>query len=265
MIHLKLSRELHLRVSDYYIKTHKFLIRNEEWESFKHIIPPSLTSEINTCVYKDLLTVHSLFNQYRKISLQIVSKLNHMFLTPFKNLMNAGDESDNFYLIVMGEFEVCVEGLDSIVHSVRTLGPSDYCGEIGLLYGIKRTATIKVLDYSAVGFLGKTDFLDIFQDNKSLGKRLKEKVSLYEDPFKTEIRSRMKKLVYLKGQDDIQIDQLIYSMEEKIFDAKTVIFEENARATQIYFITQGSLGLFIDIQDFDLMKQTDFKLSLIHI
>jgi CRP-like cAMP-binding protein len=53
-----------------------------------------------------------------------------------------GDHPDDFFAIVSGAFDVLVTGADGTTERVASLGRGDGFGEIGLLQGIPRTATV---------------------------------------------------------------------------------------------------------------------------
>jgi hypothetical protein len=53
-----------------------------------------------------------------------------------------GDHPDDFYAVVSGRFEVWKAGPEGVASLVSSLGPGDGFGEIGLLQGVPRTATV---------------------------------------------------------------------------------------------------------------------------
>ena len=57
-------------------------------------------------------------------------------------LIHQGDEPDDFYVILEGEFEVTQTCPDRGVRSINRLGPGQGFGEIGLLGDVARTATV---------------------------------------------------------------------------------------------------------------------------
>ncbi|WP_344766348.1 MFS transporter [Aeromicrobium panaciterrae] len=65
-----------------------------------------------------------------------------------------GDASDRFYLIVTGEVEVTQQG-----RLLRTEGPSEFFGEIGLLRDVPRTATVKTTVDSEFLVIEREDLL----------------------------------------------------------------------------------------------------------
>jgi len=65
-------------------------------------------------------------------------------------LMRVGDPGDRFILIESGTVEVEADGVP-----LRTIGPGGYVGEIALLRGVKRTATVRATaDVTAFGLRG---------------------------------------------------------------------------------------------------------------
>ena len=69
-------------------------------------------------------------------------------------LMRAGDAGDRFILIDTGEVDVEIEG-----SPVRTIGPGGSCGEIALLRGIPRTATVRATTDVTAFALSGPDFI----------------------------------------------------------------------------------------------------------
>lgn len=87
---------------------------------------------------------------------ELAGSLEPLAFGPADELMRAGETGDRFILIDTGTVAVEAEGA-----SVRTIGPGGYCGEIALLRGIPRTATVRaVTDVTAFGLRGQ-DFITI--------------------------------------------------------------------------------------------------------
>jgi CRP-like cAMP-binding protein/cytochrome P450 len=61
-----------------------------------------------------------------------------------ETIIREGDAADFFYLLIDGEVEVSKRGSDRGKEIVARLGPGDYFGEVGILCGIPRTATVRV-------------------------------------------------------------------------------------------------------------------------
>ena len=69
-------------------------------------------------------------------------------------VMTAGDHADGFFVILSGRVEVTREGA-----LLRTEGPGEYVGEIGLLRDVPRTATVTATEDTVLLGLGRSDFL----------------------------------------------------------------------------------------------------------
>jgi CRP-like cAMP-binding protein len=79
-------------------------------------------------------------------------------------VVREGEAADDFFVVLEGELEVTAVGeVGSEPRMVNSLGPGDYFGEIGLLEGIPRTASVrsetpaKLYRIPGEEFLGATD------------------------------------------------------------------------------------------------------------
>ena len=151
------------------------------------IIPNSLLKEINLVLYKNILRFHKIFSHYPELVEETIREFAYSFLSPDTNLMETAQDSEFFCFIVTGHCAVWVEGTDSHEVKVRTLHSGEYCGEVGILYNVKRTARVTALDYCNAGKLGKTEFLGILRKYPALEKELKLQITKYNDPYKQQI------------------------------------------------------------------------------
>ena len=72
---------------------------------------------------------------------------------PGERVIRAGDPADALYLISKGEVEISIDGT-----RLKTQGPGDFFGEVGLLSGGRRSADVTALDYSRFAKLSGRDF-----------------------------------------------------------------------------------------------------------
>ena len=75
-------------------------------------------------------------------------------------VVREGEPADALWVIVDGEVSVSVGG-----GFVRTMGPRSYFGEIGLLRGIPRTATVRTNEATTLWRISGEDFLDAVHTN----------------------------------------------------------------------------------------------------
>ena len=66
--------------------------------------------------------------------------------------------ADALYVLVDGEVDVTARGEGSRARHLRTMGPRSYFGEIGLLRGVPRTATVRTTEPSTLLRISADDF-----------------------------------------------------------------------------------------------------------
>jgi CRP-like cAMP-binding protein len=111
-----------------------------------------------------------------------------------QKIISQGEKGDRFYLITLGKAKVVVD--DSIR---AVLGKGDYFGEVSLLRGNTRNATVQAIsDVSALA-LDKEIFLELVRKEPSVNERL-EKV--------LEVRPLVCQLTFLRGLSADQLARL---------------------------------------------------------
>ena len=86
-------------------------------------------------------------------------------------VVRQGDPADRFYVIDSGEMRV-TQVRDGDVHLLRELGPGDVFGEIGLLRGVPRTATVTASTPGVLYALDATAFGELVGSGPGLSSRL---------------------------------------------------------------------------------------------
>jgi len=81
-----------------------------------------------------------------------------------------GDEGDGFYLIYDGGVEVRKAGWDK---PVAKLGPGEFFGEMALLFGQPRTATVCALKTTKLFWLQTSDFKKVLRKHASVAKTIR--------------------------------------------------------------------------------------------
>jgi CRP-like cAMP-binding protein len=84
---------------------------------------------------------------------QILSKVNTITYQAGTVIIRQGDLADTFFILMEGEVEVLKEEPGGETRLLSRLGAGDYFGEIGLLQGVRRTATVRAISDAAVKVL----------------------------------------------------------------------------------------------------------------
>lgn len=95
---------------------------------------------------------------------QLARSLGEVRVAAGDVVVREGDESDLFFVLESGLVEVTQGG-----QVLRTEGPGEYFGEIGLLRDIARTATVTALEPSVLRTLTREDFLRAVSGHRDSG------------------------------------------------------------------------------------------------
>lgn len=90
---------------------------------------------------------------------QLARSLNEVRFVAGDVLVREGEEADRFFVVESGRVEVTQADPVRGDRVLRTEGPGEYFGEIGLLRDVPRTATITALEDTVVLTLARDDFL----------------------------------------------------------------------------------------------------------
>jgi CRP-like cAMP-binding protein len=90
----------------------------------------------------------------------LVPLIEQQQFAPGELLMSKGEAGDRVYLIDEGRVEVD----DENQHAIAELGPGEIVGEIALLTGEIRTATVKAIDDVSVWVIRKSEFDELLED-----------------------------------------------------------------------------------------------------
>ena len=83
-------------------------------------------------------------------------------------VIKQGDAADNFYVIADGSVEVTQTDDTGPTQVLRRMGPAEFFGEIGLLSGVPRTATVTVVEDSTLITLPGEAFLELVSGGSGL-------------------------------------------------------------------------------------------------
>jgi cytochrome P450/CRP-like cAMP-binding protein len=102
----------------------------------------------------------------REQLMEAASRLRHEEVPAGATIIREGDPADRFYLLTKGQVEVVKEQPGAEPKLVATLSPGEYFGEIGILQGVPRTATVRASSASAVevSSLDRETFIDVVSE-----------------------------------------------------------------------------------------------------
>lgn len=90
----------------------------------------------------------------------VAGHLREEWFSADEDIVTADTVSDRFYVVTAGRAKVLVKG-----RTVRTIGPGGFFGEMSLLDGSPRSATVRAETQVHTLWLGRLAFLGLLEDN----------------------------------------------------------------------------------------------------
>lgn len=98
---------------------------------------------------------------------ELLPLISRRELKPDEIIFRAGEEGDALYIVIRGKVEV-IEGGGQDCHSLAELGPGQAFGEMALLSGEPRTATIRAAGPVELLAIRREDFLRLMSEDSQL-------------------------------------------------------------------------------------------------
>jgi small-conductance mechanosensitive channel/CRP-like cAMP-binding protein len=92
---------------------------------------------------------------------QVANSLRPLLHETGRTIVRQGDEGDSLFLISRGRVGVWIGDTENEAQPVATLGRGQCFGEMSLLTGARRTATVRTVEDTELLVLGKAEFRDI--------------------------------------------------------------------------------------------------------
>ena len=195
----------------------------------------------------------------------IVSKLETKLTQPEDIIVRQYDETDDMFIVAKGECIVNIRDEENkVIKGHRVLGHSDYFGEISLLYGSVRTATVVSRKYSTLGMLSKAKFKEICTEFPEFSLALKNGIYKYKDRMKQFLKQSLKKVDYFKEVDDKLLHEVIYNMELKHCQEGEILQRPGDLARDLYFVQDGVIEVYADFDSHNFVVERLFRGSIIN-
>jgi CRP/FNR family cyclic AMP-dependent transcriptional regulator len=100
---------------------------------------------------------------------------HHMVTRSFKKntiIINEGDEASTFFIIITGAIKVFLSNEEGKEIIINAQGPGDHFGELALLDGAPRSASVITTEKSTIGVISKEDFHHVLSRNTDLALNL---------------------------------------------------------------------------------------------
>jgi CRP/FNR family cyclic AMP-dependent transcriptional regulator len=138
---------------------------------------------------------------------------HHMVTRSFKKntiIINEGDEASTFFIIITGAIKVFLSNEEGKEIIINAQGPGDHFGELALLDGAPRSASVITTEKSTIGVISKEDFHHVLSRNTDLAlnliRELTRRVRFLSDNVRTlalmDVYGRVAKVLLGMAQEE---------------------------------------------------------------
>jgi CRP-like cAMP-binding protein len=265
MKNLDIGTDVQQEVRDYFLFTQVTLDEQQELEKFLLMLSPSLKLEVIVHIFAKLMKKKLLAHQSKadQTIRFLVMKLVTVLSVPEDIFFRQDDESNDMYFIAKGECTVNVRDYKKREHkNFKILKPGDHFGEISLIYGCRRTATVASRNYSTLGKISKDLVLQIQSDNPGFLQHLMKMSYHYRDPNKKFITAAMKKIEFFNGISEAVTVEAMHSFRKSTYKAGTILFKQDQNADFMTIVYEGIVEFYTHFEGSEFVLERLYPGSL---
>ncbi|MEL4893961.1 mechanosensitive ion channel domain-containing protein [Crocosphaera sp. Alani8] len=148
---------------------------------------------------RDILKKNTYFSNLTPLELrQLIEMGYRKKLDKNKILFNEEDPGDSFYIILSGSVDVFVPTINK--HLV-TLRAGDIFGELALILGITRTASVKTLEKTRFFVIDKVRFKKLLQEQSNFAEVILEELSQHQEEL-TQRQKQLREMGLVSEEED---------------------------------------------------------------
>ncbi|NEO68762.1 cyclic nucleotide-binding domain-containing protein [Moorena sp. SIO3H5] len=174
------------------IETVEQTIEESNQQSFKVKTPRPLA-------LRDLLRQVDYFKNFTELELRQLIEIGYRKrLRPSEMLFHEGDPGDAFYIILAGSVEVFVERINKTLNSLQA---GQFFGELSLMLGVPRTASVRALEESLLFVISNKGFKQLLKDYPDLSEIIVQELGKHQEEL-AERQKQMRKMGLLDAAED---------------------------------------------------------------
>lgn len=162
---------------------------------------------------------------------EVIDAMSKKAVKNGETIIKQGDEGDYFYIVDSGSFEVFVARAEMEPLKVLEYGKDAAFGELALMYGAPRAATVIATSDSEVWALEAETF--------------KMMLITAENTKKREYEGFLEKVEILRDLTKYEMAQLSDMLESELFDAGETIITQGEQGNFFYIIEDGEAKAFV--------------------
>jgi hypothetical protein len=286
---IKLPEEIQNQVIEYLMHCQESPDVQQDIDKFFEILSPSLKNMILNHMYSKIISEIDVFNDSTDIEKGfIVNNLKTMLFLVDDEIIRQGDFGNRMYFISNGTVDVYLthekykkdikieENKEAEIESesefdendnvlmkneirINRLVSGSYFGEIALVTNLKRTATVKAVDYTTLAYLTRENFNDIQKEFPQVYLNFKNAIRNYTDKDFEFRRSMIKNTPYFRNLDSDIIDEIVYLLRPNRYDPGTTIIKFGDITDKIHYLKQGEINVTIPVKVGIGQSETHFE------
>ena len=148
---------------------------------------------------RDLLIQVAYFENFTNVELRKLIEIGYRKrLKPLDFLFHEGDPGDTFYIILSGSVEVFVEKINK---HLTTLKAGKFFGELALMLGIPRTASVRAIEDTILFAIHKKGFEKILHENPELAEVIVQELAKHQEEL-SERQNELRDLGLVDAEED---------------------------------------------------------------
>jgi CRP-like cAMP-binding protein len=139
-------------------------------------------------------------------------------------------EQDGMYFIAKGTCKVVVHDKFSQrqeSHQVRIIDEGCHFGEISMIYGCPRTATVTSIYYLQCAKITRVNYDELLLVYPVLNDLARHSIKSYDDPLKTFLEMSLNNVEYFAQFPKVVKNEWIYTMKRETYEAGKFISEKD--------------------------------------
>jgi CRP-like cAMP-binding protein len=148
---------------------------------------------------RDLLRQVTYFQNLTDLELRQLIEIGYrQRLEASKILFHEDEPGDAFYIILSGSVEVFVKKMNK---HLTTLQAGNFFGELSLMLGIPRTATVRALEDTILFVINNKGFEKLLQEQPDLAEQIVQELGKYQEEL-SERQQQLRELGLLDAAED---------------------------------------------------------------
>ena len=131
-------------------------------------------------------------------------RLKRLHYAPGETIVHQGDSGASMFVILGGSVSVNFAGKSGHVEELATLEPGSFFGEMSLLTGSKRTASVIAVDEVECGELEKHDVADILTRRPELAQQISDLLEKRQTALAS-VREKLQNKPETAGKSDLLV------------------------------------------------------------